>query len=126
MRYLVHQLVEDAASRNPDALAVIDRDTSLSYRQLDRRSNQIAHLLADHGVNRGDRVGLYLDKSVESVVAVYGVMKAGAAYVPLDPDAPVSRLAYITRDCGIRCLLAGAEKMERVTEMLHGGAPLTT
>jgi amino acid adenylation domain-containing protein len=52
-------------------------------------------------------------------------MKAGAAYVPLDPDAPVTRLAYIARDCGIRCLLTGTEKMERVTEMQQAGAPLT-
>ena len=126
MRYLVHQLVEDGARRNPDDLAVIDRDRSLSYRQLDSRSNQLARLLAQHGVRRGDRVGLYLDKSAESVVAVYGAMKAGAAYVPLDPDAPVTRLAYIARDCGIRCLLTSFEKGERVGEMLREGAPLAT
>ena len=126
MRYLVHQLVEDAARRNPDDTAVVDGDRSLSYRQLDWRSNQVAQLLAERGVRKGDRVGLFLDKSAESVVAVYGTMKAGAAYVPLDPDAPVTRLAFIARDCGIRYLLTGIEKTEQVAEMLHAGAPLAT
>ena len=112
MRYLVHHLVADAARTHPDDVAVVDRDRSLTYRQLDQQSNQIAQLLIAHGVVKGDRVGLFLDKSLESVVAVYGVMKAGAAYVPLDPDAPVARIAYIAADCGIRCLLTGSEKQQ--------------
>ncbi len=95
MRYLVHHLVADAARTHPDDVAVVDRDRSLTYRELDQRSNRIAQLLVGQGVVKGDRVGLYLDKSLESVVAVYGIMKTGAAYVPLDPDAPAARLAYI-------------------------------
>ena len=113
MRYLVHHLVADAARIHPDDVAVVDRDRSLTYRQLDQQSNQIAQLLIAHGVGKGDRVGLFLDKSLESVLAVYGVMKAGAAYVPLDPDAPVARLTYIAADCGIRCLLTGSEKQKQ-------------
>jgi len=112
VRYLVHHLVGDAARNHPDDVAVIDRDRSLTYGELDEVTNRIAQLLVQHGVVKGDRVGLYLDKSLESVMAVYGIMKTGACYVPLDPDAPPARLAYIARDCGLRCLLTGSEKRE--------------
>ena len=112
MRYLVHHLVADAARNHPEDVAVIDRDRSLNYRELDEVSNRIAQLLVRHGVVKGDRVGIYLDKALESVMAVYGIMKTGACYVPLDPDAPATRLAYIARDCGIRVLLTGREKLE--------------
>lgn len=126
MRYLVHHLLEDAARSHPDDLAVLDRDRILTYGELDRQSNRIAHLLTERGVVKRDRVGLYLDKSVESIVGVYGIMKTGAAYVPLDPDAPVARLAYIASDCGIRCLLTGSEKQEQLTAMLDAGALIET
>jgi amino acid adenylation domain-containing protein len=126
VRYLVHQLLEDAARSHPDDLAVLDGDRSLTYSELDRQSNRIAHLLSELGVVRGDRVGLYLDKSLESIVALYGIMKAGAAYVPLDPDAPVPRLVYIVGDCGIRCLLTGSEKQAQLAAMLAGGALIET
>jgi len=126
VRYLVHQLLEDAARRHPDDLAALDGDRSLTYGELDGQSNRVAHLLAERGVVKGDRVGLYLDKSLESIVAVYGIMKAGAAYVPLDPDAPVPRLVYIVGDCGIRCLLTGSEKQGQLAAMLGGGALIET
>jgi amino acid adenylation domain-containing protein len=118
VRFLVHHLVADAARTHPDNVAVFDRDRSLTYRQLDEQSNRLAQILAQKGVAKGDRVGLYLDKTLESVIGVYAVMKSGAAYVPLDPDAPVARLAYIVRDCGIRCLLTGSEKIEELRAML--------
>ena len=87
---------------------------SVTYAELEQRSNQVANLLLERGVRKGDRVGLYLDKSLESVVGIYGVLKAGAAYVPLDPEAPAARLAYIARDCGIELLLTRGRQGGRV------------
>jgi non-ribosomal peptide synthetase component F len=124
MKYLVHHLLEAAARQYPDSTAVVDRDRTLTYEQLDALSNRLASTLRQCGVKKGDRVGLYMDKSLESVVAVYGVMKTGAAYVPFDPDAPVARLAYIARDCGIRVLIAGVEKQDRWRPLLDAGAPI--
>ena len=122
MRYLVHQLLEDSARKGPDAVAVVDRDRSLTYGKLNERSNQLAHLLVERGVKPGDRVGLYLEKSLEAIVGVYGIMKSGAAYVPLDPEAPVNRLAYIVGDCAIRCLLTSARKTEQASGFATVGA----
>jgi non-ribosomal peptide synthetase component F len=83
---------------------------SLTYAELESRSSQLAHLLREQGVARGDRVGLLFPKAVESVVAMLGVLKVGAAYVPLDPHAPVRRIAGIVQDCGLRALVTTAEK----------------
>ncbi len=110
MRYLVNHLVEHSAREHPERDAIADGERRLSYRDLDARANRVANLLVALGVRRGDRVALYLDKSIESVVGIYGILKAGAAYVPLDPQAPPARLGYIARDADVRVVLTGAEK----------------
>jgi amino acid adenylation domain-containing protein len=88
--------------------AIQFRDASLSHGALDRLGNQIAHYLIKSGVKRGDRVGLCMDRSVEMVAAMVGILKAGAAYVPLDPDYPPERLAWMTEDSLLRLLLVHA------------------
>ena len=109
MNELLHRLLERAADAFQDGTAVVDGDREMSYGQLDAAANRIAHQLADLGVRHGDRVGLYLEKSAESLACIYGVLKAGAAYVPLAPDAPAARLGRIVHHAGIRVLLTGAE-----------------
>ena len=111
MAYLLQQLLRAASQRRPETPAVVARDRCLSYGALDTRSSQLAHLLRERGVARGDRVGLYFPKAVESVVAMLGVLKAGAAYVPLDPHAPVQRVAGIASDCGLRALITTGERL---------------
>ncbi len=82
----------------------------MTYGELGDRSGRLADLLVERGVRRGDRVGLYLDKSLEAVVGIYGILRAGAAYVPFDPQAPLSRLAYIAGNADIRCLVSSKRK----------------
>jgi amino acid adenylation domain-containing protein len=106
MTFLLHHLVSEAASAHPGQLAVADGDRRLSYAELEARSNQLAWLLRERGVRRGDRVGIFLEKSLEAIVALYGAMKAGAAYVPLDPGAPVMRVGSMANDCGLKALLS--------------------
>lgn len=122
MRYLVHHLLEQSARRSPDAPAVVDGSRELSYHDLDQRANQLGHGLIELGVRRGDRVALYLDKSIEAVIALYAVMKAGAAYVPLDPQAPPARLGYISDNAGVRVLISAADK-QTGWDALHAAAP---
>jgi amino acid adenylation domain-containing protein len=124
MDYLLHHLLASSAARHPDRIAVEDRDRSITYRDLAARSNQLANLLIDRGVRRGDRVGFFLDKSMESVIAIYGIMATGAAYVPFDPRAPISRLAYIARNAGMTHLIAGVEKASQWEALVAEGAPL--
>ncbi len=96
-----HSLIERQAQRTPDHEAVCAANESLSYRELDRRANQLAHVLAMHGVGSGSRVGILLKHSIETVIAIVGVLKAGAAYVPLDPDLPITRLRHTLDHAGV-------------------------
>lgn len=82
----------------------------LTYEGLVERSNQIATVLIERGVQKGDRVGLYAHKSIEVVAGLHGIMKAGAGYVPINPDAPAAYVEHIVRDCGIRHLVTGSSR----------------
>ncbi|WP_020722883.1 non-ribosomal peptide synthetase [Actinomadura atramentaria] len=86
------------AAARPDAPAVTFEDATLTYAQVEERSNRLAHLLADKGVGRGSFVALALPRSADLVVAILGVLKSGAAYVPVDPDYPADRIAYMLAD----------------------------
>ncbi len=111
MIYLISQIIDRTAQTYPDKEAFRFEAESLTYAALVRRTNALAHTLVELGVKRGDRVGIYLHKSLESAIALYGILKAGAAYVPLDPLLPESRLAAIIRDCDIEYLVS--QEMKR-------------
>ncbi|MFD0727699.1 amino acid adenylation domain-containing protein, partial [Lysobacter brunescens] len=95
-----HRLFERWAERTPEATAVVHGDMRLSYRELDERANRLAWALIGQGVRKGDIVGLCLRHASGFPVAVLGVLKAGAAYLPMDPDYPTQRIAHIVRDSG--------------------------
>jgi amino acid adenylation domain-containing protein len=121
---LLHDLVTASAHRDPAAVAVVDGDRSITYGQLDERSSRLSGLLVAAGVRRGDRVGVHAEKSIEALVAIYGAMKAGAGYVPLDPAAPAARTAFIAGDCGIRVLATPAALARSWAPLADAGAPL--
>lgn len=124
--FLLTQSITHTAARTPEKEAIRCFKESLTYEALERRSNSLARTLLEQGVGRGDRVGIYMNKGLESAVSVYGVMKAGAAYVPLDPFAPTSRLGFVIRNCNIRCLITKADKLTGATEMATADNGLTT
>lgn len=97
---------------------------ALTYADLADQSDRLAQVLIEQGVRRGDRVGLYLDKGLRAAVAIYGILKAGAAYVPLDPSAPAARLGFILRDCGIRHLVTEPSKQPMLVQLRDEGVSL--
>ena len=112
-------LFEQQVERTPEAEAVALEDRKLNYRQLNERANQLAHLLLRQGVGQEDMVGLALPRSIEMVVALLGVLKTGAAYLPLDPGYPADRLEFIVEDAQPKVLLT----MSSVAVPLPVGAP---
>jgi amino acid adenylation domain-containing protein len=109
-----HQLFEARVNEQPDVEAVRLEEIALTYRELDRRANQLAHYLRTLGVRPDVLVGISTERSFEMVTGILGVMKAGGAYVPLDPTYPSERLAYMIRDSEVPVLLTQQRLLERL------------
>lgn len=101
---------EEQVNQASSKAALICGAQSMTYRALNERANQVAHLLASRGIGRGKRVGLGLSRSLDLVVALFGILKAGAAYVPLDPSYPSARLAQMISSAGLECVITTPEK----------------
>ncbi|WP_067132261.1 non-ribosomal peptide synthetase [Microtetraspora malaysiensis] len=106
---LVPEMLSEAARSTPDAAAVICGDTVLSHRELHARAEALAAALGAGGVRPGDVVGVCLPRSVEAITALLAVWRAGAAYLPLDPDDPDERLAFSLADCGVTHVITRRE-----------------
>lgn len=124
MVYLLPHLLERAAIADPDHVALRYRDESLTYGELFERASALAQALVADGVAPGDRVGILLPKSFESAIALYGIMSAGAVYVPLDPTAPAARVEFVIRDCDIRRIVSAVGKRQTIEELHASGTHL--
>jgi amino acid adenylation domain-containing protein len=112
----VHELFEEQVRRTPNAVAVVYEGKELTYEELNRRSNQLAHSLRESGVRPDARVAICVERGLEMVMALIAVLKAGGGYVPLDPAYPVERLRYMVEDSAPVVLLTQAHLAERVAE----------
>ena len=114
MQRLLWHGLDEHAQRDPGHEAMRCRELSLSYGELSDRSSRLAATLMQAGAQRMDRIGIFLPKSLETAVAVYGILKAGCAYVPLDPTAPPERTEAVIRDCGIRQVITQPDRVARL------------
>ena len=124
----LHEYLAAAAARFADKPAIIEPGIgSITYRGLDELSDRVRDALAMLGVRRGDRVGFALRKSIDAIAVIYGILKAGAAYVPVDPSAPASRCAYILANCAVSALIAEARLLSGLSSELEilGARPAT-
>ena len=103
--HCVHELIETQARLHPNAIALKFENEILTYGELDRQANQLAHFLISQGITLETRVGLYMERSLEMIVGLLGIMKAGGAYMPLDREYPWERLVYMLKDSGAKILL---------------------
>src|SRR5438132_12810540 len=113
----LHQLLDLSASRFPSKLAVEESEGgSIRYGELARLSDRVRDRLRQMGVEPGDRVGMCLRKSADAVASLFGIMKAGAAYVPVDPTAPASRNAFIFHNCAVKVVIVESRLADRLGE----------
>jgi len=111
----IQQLFETHAELTPDALAVACGTQQVSYGELNRRANQLAHYLREHGVEEESLVAVCMERSLEIVVGCLAIMKAGGAYVPLDPAYPEQRLAFMVEDAGAQIILTKEPQREKLS-----------
>jgi len=113
----VHQLFEEQVEKAPEAIAVMYEDQVLSYGELNRRANQLAHYLRKMGVKPDTRVGICVERGMEMMVGLLGILKAGGAYVPLDPSYPAERLRFMLEDSGPAVVLTQAHLRSLFSDM---------
>lgn len=112
---LLHQLLTLSAQKHPDQIAVEEAgDGAITYHDLNQLSDQLRDRLLGLGVRSGDRVGIYMRKSIDAVAAIFGILKAGAVYVPVDPGAPPARNAYIFSDCAVKAIVIENRLVEKL------------
>jgi aspartate racemase len=110
----IHEVFDSQVERMPNSIAVVSETERLSYVELNRRANQLAHYLRKRGVGPDERVGLCVERSNEMLVGVLGILKAGGAYLPLDPAYPLERLSFMLEDGGAKVLLTQEHLQERL------------
>lgn len=121
----LHHLVEQSAARRGDSPALTFKDTTLSYAELRRGLEAFAGALRGLGLERGQRVGVYLDKRIETVVALFGASPAGGVFVPVNPLLRPKQVAHILNDCDVRVLVTSPERLELLREELEGCRSVT-
>lgn len=115
MVYNLAQLIERTATRFPEKEAFKCLDDSISYAELNLKANQLASCLIENGLQRGDRVGIYMNRCLDTAVAVYGVLKSGGAFVAIDPFQPLTRILVIMNDCGIEHIVTTPSQSKKVS-----------
>lgn len=113
----IPELFEKQVRKDPDACAIVAGGEQLTYNDLNKRANQLAHFLLRAKVQPGDRVGLALGRSVEMIIGLLAILKMGAAYVPIDPQLPMSRLSHLARDSGSSLILSTRDQVERLSQL---------
>jgi len=114
---LIHRLFEQQAEKTPDAVALMFDDAALTYRELNLQANRLAHHLLGLGIRPDDRVAICAERSLEMVVGLFAILKAGAAYVPLYPDYPAERLAYMLDNCSPAALLGQSRLLKMLPDL---------
>lgn len=126
MANLLHQLLQKSSLKYPDKIAVIEGKNSISYQELDFISNQLAHNLIKFECKKGDRIGIYLNKSIEAVISIFGILKAGGIYVPLPTSVPVKRIISLIEDAEIHTIITHEKQFQSLNKFLDSSSPLTT
>ena len=113
----IHKIFQQCVDRTPHSVAIIFEEQTFTYRELNERANQLAHYLTKLGVRRGAMAGVSLARSEQQVIGILGILKAGAAYVPLDPDYPTARLEEMIDDAGVEYLVTQSSLMESFVDI---------
>jgi amino acid adenylation domain-containing protein len=114
---LLNNFLEDSVRRYPDKTALIAPEGRFTYREIDEMANKIAHAILSDGLEKGDRVALFIDNSLEAVVSLFGVLKVGGIFLMINPTTKVEKLTYILNNCQASALISSRQKLSVITEV---------
>jgi len=118
MRYLLHQNIDFHAQQQPEKIAFKSAGQVITYSKLGKETSSLAALLHHYGVKKTDRVGIFMPRGLQTASAIYGILKAGAVYVPIDPKAPKERIQFLIKDCDIKVLITNAKASKKLVGIL--------
>ena len=128
--FTLHDLLRNSVERDPDKVAIVDGNAEYTYGDLDSQSNSLGAALVEAGVEKGDRIGVYMEKSWEAIVAMLAASRIGAAYVNINPLFKARQVAYVAQDCDIRVMIGDSVKLDELepgtvpgTAFYKGGKP---
>jgi long-chain acyl-CoA synthetase len=123
---LLHEFLEGSARRYPQKIALVHREERWTYRQIDEQANQLANLLRHQGIQRGDRVAIFLDNSIESVISLFGILKADAVFIMISSLMKPAKLGYILNNSRVKGIISDARKLASASEVLPSIQSLKT
>lgn len=121
---ILPHIIAHSAKLFPNKDAFRYGDQAISFRELNRKTSQLAKHLSEAGIKKGDRVGVYMNRCLETAIAIYGIMKAGAAYVPLDAMVPHDRTLFLLKNCDIEFLITTPKQIKKIRRLLEHHSPL--
>src|SRR5271166_556159 len=119
MDFLIHHMLRNSAAEYPEKEALVHGPRRLKYREVADRCSSLACGLRSAGMQRGDRIGIYLDPSVEQVLAIFSISQEGGVYVPINTVLVPDQVAHIARDCGMKALITTPDKLEMLAPALR-------
>ncbi|MEN6466634.1 MAG: AMP-binding protein, partial [Syntrophaceae bacterium] len=115
---LLQNFLEESARKSPGKTALVFGGERLSYEKIDSDANRLAHLIRDCGVLRGDRVAVFLDNSAETVISIFGILKADAVFVVLSPQLKPGKVSHILKRCGAKILISDRARISALNDVL--------
>jgi len=113
---LLQSFLEQSAHKYPEKFALVIDQNRYTYLELEQQSNRLAHALVQRGIQRGDRVAIHLDNSIESVISIFAVLKVGGVFVMVNPTTKIDKLIYVLNNCRAHTLIIPEKKQNSVLE----------
>jgi acyl-CoA synthetase (AMP-forming)/AMP-acid ligase II len=126
MIYLLSHSIINSAKNHPERPAFRFLSEEISYKQMAEKINQLANVLHENGLQKGDRVGIYLNRNLETAIAIYGILHAGGVYVPIDPKSPLDRCVFLLNDCNINILISENKLKRNLDSICKSSTSLNT
>ena len=115
---LVNEFLEQSSKRFPNKVALISQNKRATYNEIENAANSLANALISHGLLKQDRIAIYLENSIESVIAIFGILKASGIFVMINPQVKLKKLEYMLNNCQVKILITDTKHLEEISGLI--------